>query len=79
MHEQAQVLGEGQSTAFLHAFLSSRVCRGVMNIPTSVVEIEHGSVNQGVFASSVDITVDIENDGDYEEIVVISYYYCVGE
>ena len=79
MHEQALVLREGQSTAFLHSLLSSGVCRLVINIPASVVEIEHRGINYGVVVSSVAIMVEIENDGDYEKIMVSSSYYCVGE
>ena len=45
MNEQARVLEEVHSTVFIHELLSSGVCRVVMHILTSVVEIEHGNVN----------------------------------
>ena len=79
MHEQVWVLGEGQSAVLLYTLHSSTVYRVVMNIPTSVIEIDYGCVNQGVVESSISIVEEIENDGDYKEIVVSSSYYCVGK
>ena len=51
----------------------------VVNIPSSVVEIEYRGVNYRVVESNLAIVVDIENDDDYDEKVVISSYYCVVE
>ena len=43
-----------------------------MNIPTNVVEIDYGGVNQGVVERSISIVVEIKDDCDNKEMVVSS-------